>query len=76
MLMGLITNKQTKNSIKKMVKRAKKYISKKDRHVAIKHMKICSTSLIFREMQIKTTMSYQLTPVRMSVIKKSANNKY
>ena len=67
--------KKKNKPIQKWVKNMDRHLSKEDIYEANKHMKRCSSSLVIREMEIKATLRYHFTPVRMMIIIKSGDNR-
>ena len=70
-----LKSKETNNPIMKWAKDMKRNLTEEDIDMINKHMRKCSTTLAVREIQIKTTMRYHLTPVRMGQINKTGNHK-
>jgi hypothetical protein len=71
----LVNSPKINDPVKKWANELNRAFSKEEVQMAKKHMKRCSTSLAIKEIQIKTTLRFHLTPVRKATIKKKNNNK-
>ena len=71
-----LDSRKSNNPIKKWGTELNKEFSPEELQMAEKHFKNCSTSIVIRELQIKTTLRFHLTPVRMAKIKNSGDSRY
>ena len=70
-----ILHQKYKEPINKWAKDLDRHFTEEDIQAINKYMKKCSTSLVVREMQIKTTLRFHLTPIRIAIIKNTNNNR-
>jgi hypothetical protein len=70
-----VNSRKSNNPIKKWGAELNKEFSPEEYRITEKHLKKCSASLIIREMQIKTSLRFYLTPVRMAKIKNSGDSR-
>jgi hypothetical protein len=70
-----LNSPQINDPIKKWATKLKRTFSKKEVQMAKKHMKKCLPSLTIKEMQIKITLRFHLTPIRRAIIKNTNDNK-
>ena len=67
--------KNINNPINKWANEMNRHFTEEDVQAINRYMKKCSTSLVIRELQIKTTLRFHLTPIRMAIIKNTSNNR-
>ena len=65
--------RKTNNPVKKWAENMHRHFSKENIHMANRHMKRCSMSLLIRELQVKTALRYHLMPVRVAKVNKSGD---
>ena len=69
-------NPNKKTHTQKQIEDPNRHVSKEGIQMADRHTEECSTLLVIREMQMKTTMRYHLVPIRMAILKKSASSNF